>query len=134
MLNMTLSDQIRKLAARPQGVCSNDPTGCTVQQASIQAYKLAKRGEIFGVKLSHRMVRHFATKAAADAFDAHIQRDRAKTHAFRDTFGEDARGAPWPADAPAIVPPHVKVQRCPSFAPRFQEHVMPFVHGGLRRA
>lgn len=125
---MNLPEQIRKLAARPQGMCSADIHEHSTARVGNTAIKMAARGELHRVKLSHFQVRWFTDPLKADALR---ERVRLGVNSYR---VDHRKEAPWPDDAPVVTPDHVKVQYLPSFTPRYVESVFPFVHGGLRCA
>ncbi len=128
---MTLVDQIRNLARRPQGMCTNDVRGSTVNTAGQTCIKLMNRGELFRVKLSHRNVRWFADPAMADALSERIRQSRYSTA----PVGDARRAQFAPSDPVVAYSPDFKFTMCPSHViPRTTEHVLPFVHGGLRCA
>ena len=128
-----LRDKLRELAQHPGGVHSShvELAQWSAAKVGTQARALVVRAELFGAKTSRREARYFSTAADRDAFV--LARARQKGWNKKIVSAAVAR-APWPADAPMHLPPGYLFTRCPSAAPRFQEHVLSFVHGGLRCA
>lgn len=129
-----LRDMLRELAQHPGGVHSSNVqlSQWDTTQIGTQARKLVQMGQLFSAKLGHRDARYFSTAAARDAF---VVAHTAKPKVWRKAPLWSAGGsAPWPADAPAVETERTIYTTCPAFVPRFQEHVIPFVHGGLRCA
>ena len=114
------TEELIALCARPKGfrVAELDTSnGDALRMRTDRLLReLEKQGRVFKAKISHRCVYWFATKEAAE-LAANVNGARS---ALRDAPVKVASRSPWPADAPAVVPAHVKVQKCPAFAPRFQ--------------
>lgn len=130
---MALAEQILKLAGRTIGVRADEVQGFNYHATCTALIRMCNAGKVHRAKIAHKHVRYFLHAAMRDLFVEQVQLERfeAKRRELRQPL---AGNAPWPADAPAIVPEGLKIQYCPSHPPRFQEHVMPFVHGGLRCA
>jgi hypothetical protein len=64
---VTLTTQIRQLAARPGGMCSQDVPGRTVRAVTSRAGDMVNRGSLFRRVLGYRNTRYYATQEAADA-------------------------------------------------------------------
>lgn len=129
----TISDQIRALAARPTGMSSADVSGCTTHQASWAACKLARRGEVHGVKISPRCIRYFSDPELADAFSERIRKQGFSLNGFNDTPASQAAQFK-PADPIAGYHPDFKHTYCPSFEPRWEMQPLPLTaHNGAQR-
>lgn len=128
---MTLPDQIRKLAARPQGMCSNDIKDYSTARVGNTAIKMLARGELHRVKLRHSHARWFTDEAAADALRAKVG---SRVNTLFNIGKQLPNAAQWDEDAQAVETPATVYTLCPSHQPRFAEHTFPFVHGGLRCA
>lgn len=145
-MNTILRAHVMSLAARPGGVRVDEVHGFDQRLVINSLARLAAAGKLHRAKLSHRHVRFFADAEARDAFvirqrPAHFEVQRIDPVTGRS--GGAARlppsrapalRAPWPADAPVVTPPGLQIQYGPSHPPIFAEHVLPFVHGGLRCA
>lgn len=130
-----IRDTLRELAQHPGGVHSSNPELSRWDSAQIgtQARKLVAKGQLFSAKIGNRHARYFSTAATRDAFLAQVHRSSPIQQRITGRHIETAR-APWPADAPARETERTVYTTCPAFVPRFQQHVFPFVHGGLRCA
>lgn len=133
-----LTAAVLRLAARPEGV-RTDEVGFTVHQAGMCAARLVAYGKLHVLRVpGMRHHRYFTDPAArdqaAEAAAAAEQRSRARKpaksrrpdpHVVHQPVvarkPRDLGRAAWGPDTPAIVPPHVKVQICPSgYRPRFE--------------
>ena len=130
-----LRNKLRELAQHPDGVHSSHPELAQWDTSKIgtQARRLVQMGQLFSVKVAHKDVRYLATAAGRDAFVL-AQESRALCAGRKALLMPVTGRAPWPADAEPVVTERTVYTVCPSHAPRFQEHVIPFVHGGLRCA
>lgn len=125
--SQNLSERLRILAARKNGVHSSDIPDVPSARVCDRASRLVARAELHRVVISRRHIRYYSDPAVAD-----VMRERLRLQSHGRVTYVDHLPQPnalWPADAVAIVPDHVKVQVCPSFTPRFVECVTPFVHG-----
>jgi hypothetical protein len=127
------------LAARSTGVRFNEVHGVLPRRASNALIYLAAKGLLLKFKEGHAS-RYFVAQETLDAYarTASAEREEAKRKAAKHdntgTMLKPRSNASWRADTPAYVPPHVKVQVCPSgFSPRTQEVEVPFVHSGNQR-
>lgn len=132
-MSTTISDTILSMARRTTGVRADEVHGLTIRQVFNAITKLHAAGKLFRAKVSHKNVRFFAYESMRDQFLEQVK--LAAYQAKREAMFHAQDGkAPWAADAPAVTPDHVQIQYCPAYEPRFREHVLPFVHGGLRCA
>jgi hypothetical protein len=125
---------LRELAKHPGGVHSSNAalSEWSVAQICVQGRRLVSLGQLFSTKVTHRHVRYFDTAANRDRFVQQLVERNRRAPGVRAKDSVTLGGsAPWPADAPAVRPPGLKVIDCPSHPPRYQEHVFPFVHNGL---
>jgi hypothetical protein len=124
---MSRSALIRRLGTRLQGVTTEEVAefeGCTRKLASHSCTKLAVAGQVFAARVDSRTVHYFTHVGMRDAFLKQIAESQASRVYSRGTFAP-AQRAPWTSDTPAVIPPHVVVQQCPGFMPRFQPIVVP---------
>ena len=134
---MTLRDHILSMASRTTGVRADEVGGFPAKHVAVTLTKLAAAGSVHRAKVSHKHARFFTHAGLRDTFMEQVKfaqftvKHDPANRAPR-TRALPALHATWPADAVAIVPAHVKVQHCPTYTPRFQEHVLPWVHTGLR--
>lgn len=123
---VSLRSMLLTLSCLPSGAHSSDPL--LTAWSSTQINNQAARCKLFKAKLRTREVRWFLTAELRDAFVAsHTPAPR--PFGLRWGTPAGARRALWAADAEAIVPPGLVIQKCPSHAPRFSEHRFAFVHG-----
>ena len=136
---MTLAEQITKLAARPIGMRADEIEDFNRSRVENQMARFARKGLLHRAKITHRNTRFFTSVKTRDAFVVSIEAQRKEVE--RKYTGERVSlakvkepqaSAPWAADAPVIVPAGLRIQYGPSHPPRYAEHVMSFVHGGLR--
>lgn len=130
-----LRDLLRELAQHPGGVHSSNPqlAQWTPPQIGTQARKLVQMGQLFSAKMAHRHARYFATEKDRDSFIAQMDRSSRVQSRITGQHIQSMR-APWSDSEPGVETERTVYIKCPAFVPRFQEHVMPFVHGGLRAA
>lgn len=128
---MTLSTHLISMASRSIGVRADEVHGYQQRQVHNGLARLEREGKLHKAKVEHRHVRFFAHATMRDTFMEQVK--LAGFQAKHDSwgFGKGVREgvAPWGADEPAITPDHVKVQICPAFRPRFEEHTFGFLHG-----
>lgn len=132
---MTLRNLIRRMAGRMTGLGTDEVIGYDRGPVGRLCNKLAARGELHRAKLGHKEVRFFTNPVFRDAFMMEVEAARkeqaAAMHAA--ALADDGRRAPWPDDAPVVVPDHVIVVRCPSFEPRFEAFEPQGLYGGNQR-
>lgn len=131
---MTLPSHLIRMASRSIGVRADEVTGFDERQVFNALARLARDGKLHRAKIAHRHVRYFAHATMRDVFVAQHFDLQARQESWTTMIHPPTAKAPWPANAPAITPKGLRIQYGPTFVPRFQEHVMPFVHGGLRCA
>ena len=128
---MSIRQHIIDMAKRQVGVRHDEVIGVSRVSFNGVVQKLIAAGLIHKAKVSYAHVRYFFHVADRDAFLEQVKLDAFQKKHERPPARQG--NAPWAANTPAIVPPHVKVQVCPAYTPRFQERVLPFVHGVLGR-
>lgn len=129
---MRVAEFLLSMASRTTGVRVDEVTGMSERSAHNGIARLLKAGRVHKAVVAHRHVRYFAHVAMRDLFLAEIAA-AASAPQWR-SRPESPLRAPWSDDEPAVVPSSVVPIQCPGYKPRFQEHVLPFVHGGLRCA
>jgi hypothetical protein len=127
MLTGGLWQLLRERAAMPEGVSTAEVaelTGLAVVNVGVACTTLRNKGEIVSLRLSHKKSRYFTTQEAADAY---LKRHRPRI----DNLAKAKITEPkvrW-ANAEAITPPGVEVQRVPGYpGPRNEMHEFPFLH------
>jgi hypothetical protein len=134
---MTLSEQIRRLAARTVGMTTDLVAGYTATAVCTAANKLVDKGELHKVKVSRRCSVFFTNPGLADALRERLRTQREEEAKMRASGAKGTnylQRAPWRDDTPAIVPAGLVVQVCPAFTPRHAEVPLPgAVVAGLQR-
>ncbi len=136
-----LAAAILKLAARAGGVHSLDPELSAWSQKAISgtASRLTQQRRLWPVKRAQHLVLYFTDKAHAlncvtgtDSFKAVSTRKRSAKEqpAMAAKPTGPMRLEP---DAQVVYTADTKYTVCPAFTPRFQEHTLEHVHGGLQR-
>jgi hypothetical protein len=119
------------LAARPQGVCAGEITTGSMKLASNRLGYFERTGRLFKLKTKYHNVRYFTTEAARAAYSEPTRpRHVMASLVIGPYMGVKAEFEP---ETPMVIPPHVKVQVCPPYRPRFTEVEMPNVFGGNQR-
>lgn len=135
--NSGLSDLLRALAARPDGVHSSDAklSDWTAHQVGTSCRRLVRTGELFCAKLGHKHARFFTSKeAAAAAVERINQSKRVRCNLEPPVRLLSPVRAHFADEEVRYSPDFKGVQRCPSWQPRFQAFEMPVsVYGGNQR-
>lgn len=102
-----LRDTIRKLAARPQGVSTEDIPDWSKVRVGQQCGNLVERGELYRARRSQMDVRFFASITAAAEYV------KAGTVAAPVAIANNGRPR-WDESTPVVKAPGFKFTRCPS--------------------
>lgn len=130
---MTVIARIRRMAARSIGVAAIEIEHAVRSTVSTACFKLAAKGELHRAVLGPKAVRYFVNPEMRDAFVRMHEQELAERKAAKQVSDDGFRPS-WAPGVEAVVPAHVRVQRCPAFEPRFQERVPPgIVSFGLQR-
>ena len=101
--------RLLRLSKRPDGVCTTEVAGgyYTIRVAGERVEKLRDAGLIFTGSRGRRTKRHFSTAAAARKWE------EGSAEPVR-----IVRSARLDSSLPVVIPPDVKVTKCPSFVDR----------------
>lgn len=115
----TIRQYVQLLASRDTGVSVSEVSGYTAKQVRAAIWLLKQAGAVHVAKLSHRNVRYFTDKQAAQAYERRHRQAASHAQAVNHTGKKitmihKSQRAWWPADAPMVFTDATKITVAPS--------------------
>lgn len=127
MSSTDLWAEMRRMAARPNGVRPADLPLDQRHRAANACVAMTRKGQLFKLKISHRVARYFASQQLLDAYVARVRPPVTKR---RNAFITRPAAGKGPAGdgREAVLLPGVEVQVCPAYKPRNVAITFSFIH------